>query len=143
MRLNREQVRYPWMVTVGVAIAGLLCVWGSLAAYEAEAAYQQQYRDPYMISMQFTRLGGLAAAVPENATLGYLTDAAAGSVIETSMFLAAQYVLAPRLLEKGNTHEWVLGNFTRPGDFAGLGQRNGLRLRQDFGNGVVLYRRER
>jgi hypothetical protein len=36
----------------------------------------------------------------------------------------------------------VLGNFTRPADFAAAGRSQGLRQQQDFGNGVVLFRRD-
>ena len=84
----------------------------------------------------------LLAAVPAGAEMGYLTDAAPGSVADTSMLLSAQYVLAPRLVARGAAHEWVVGNFTRPGDFAAIGRNNGVRLVQDFGNGVVLFRKE-
>jgi hypothetical protein len=58
------------------------------------------------------------------------------------MTLGAQYVLAPRLIEKGATDDRVIGNFTRPADFAALGQSYRLRLERDFGNGVVLFRKE-
>jgi hypothetical protein len=50
--------------------------------------------------------------------------------------------LAPRLLEKTTNHQQVLGNFTRPADFAAIGRQYGLSLQHDFGNGVVLYRRD-
>jgi len=63
-------------------------------------------------------------------------------VADTSMLLSAQYVLAPRLVARGAAQEWVVGNFTRPGDFAAVGRSRGLRLEQDFGNGVVLFRKE-
>lgn len=134
--------QYPPGVVAGIVAASLLCLWGALEHYQADAAYQEQSRDPFMISAQFTRFGALLAAVPAGAEMGYLTDAAPGSVADTSMLLSAQYVLAPRLVARGTAHEWVVGNFTRPGDFAAVGRSNGLRLVQDFGNGVVLFRKE-
>ncbi len=140
--MSRKTVRAPLAATAALAAATGMCLWGCIETYGVETAYQSQNRDPYMISAQFTRLAGVAAAVPESATLGYLTDAAAGSVTASAMRTAAQYVLAPRLLADGTGHDWVLGNFTRPADFAALGRAQGLRVRQDFGNGVVLYRRE-
>lgn len=140
--MQRAAKQYPWAVTASIAAVSLLCLWGSFASFESESSYQQQYRDPYMISMQFTRFEPLLPAVPERAEIGYLTDAQPGSVTESAMFLGAQYVLAPRLVEKGASHEWVLGNFTRPGDFDAVGRSHGLRLQQDFGNGVVLFRKE-
>ena len=136
-----SSAQYRPAVVVGIVVAPLLCLWGALENYQAEAAYQEQFHDPYMISAQFTRFEPLLAAVPTRAEMGYLTDAPPGSVADTSMLLSAQYVLAPRLVARGVAHEWVVGNFTRPGDFAAVGRSNGLRLEQDFGNGVVLFRR--
>ena len=125
----------------GVAIAILLCLWGSFASYGSESDLQQQNRDPHMVSAQFTRFGGVLSAIPEGAGIGYITDAPPGSGADTGMFLSAQYVLAPRLLKRGAAQEWVLGNFIRPADFAAVGRSHGLRLQQDFGEGVVLFRK--
>jgi hypothetical protein len=136
------RVHYPSRVIGGLALAVCLAVWGSFESYSFESLYQRQYRDPYLISAQFPRFQALMNAVPERAELGYLTDAEPGSVTESSMTLSAQYALAPRILEKSVAPEWVLGNFTRPADFAALGRSKGLRLQQDFGNGVVLFRQE-
>ena len=133
--------RYPRAVIAGVVIAILLCLWGSFASYGSESDFQQQHRDPYMVSAQFTRLGGVLSAIPEVAGLGYITDAPPGSGLEAGMFLSAQYVLAPRLLKRGAVAEWVLGNFSRPPDFASVGRSQGLLLQQDFGEGVVLFRK--
>ena len=138
-----KSARYPGRIIAGVAGAVMLCLWGSFAFYEFQSAYQQQSRDTFMVAAQATRFAGLMGAVPENAVLGYMTDAAAGSVVENAMFLSAEYTLAPRLLDHGTVGEWVLGNFTRPADFAALGQAQGLQMQRDFGNGVVLYRRAR
>jgi len=126
----------------GVAIAALLCLWGSFASYGVEADFQKEYRDPYLISAQFARFGGALSSIPENARIGYITDTPPGSAANSAMFLGAQYVLAPRLLIRGAGEALVLGNFTRPADFASVGRSQGLRLQQDFGQGVVLFRKE-
>jgi hypothetical protein len=137
----RTSERYSNAAVGGIAAALLLCVWGVLGQYKLESAYQQQNRDPYLVLEQAARFAALAQALPQGAELGYLTDTQPDSVEATSMLLGAQYALAPRLLSKDGVHEWVLGNFTRPADFAALGQRNGLQMQQDFGNGVILFRR--
>ena len=56
------------------------------------------------------------------------------------MLIGAQYVLPPRLVVRGAGREWVLGNFTRPADFAAFGRSRGLELQRHFGTGVVLFR---
>jgi hypothetical protein len=137
-----ENVRYPAAVIVGITMAALLCLWGSFAYYQFESAYQQQYPDPYQISAQFIRLGPVQEVVPQNAVMGYLTDAPPGSIVDSALLGGAEYALAPRLVIRDTKHDWVLGNFTRPADFAAMGKNVGLRLERDFGNGVVLYRKE-
>ena len=128
--------------TAGILAACLICVWGALQYSSGESEYQHQNHDPYLIADQATRFEAFESAVPRNAILGYLSDAIAGSVADSTMFTSATYTLAPRLVERGVQREYVLGNFTRPADFAALGRASGLRLQQDFGNGVVLFRKD-
>lgn len=139
--LTPETVRYPAAVAAGLAAAAALCLWGAVQSYATEAAYQRDNSDPYMVAMQVQRLGPVLAAVPQDAVMGYLTDAPSG-VVDAAMFDGALYTLAPRLLERGADHAWVLGNFTRPGDFEAVARSHGLRLVQNFGNGVVLFRKD-
>jgi hypothetical protein len=140
---SSKRASYPGRVIGGVTGAILLCLWGAFAFYDSEEALQLQSDDPYLVSAQKARFAGMLAVVPENAVLGYLTDEAPGSLAESTMFLTAQYTLAPRLLDRGAAPEWVLGNFRRRADFAAIGQAHSLLLQQDFGDGVVLYRRAR
>jgi hypothetical protein len=131
--------RYPFAVIASVAAAVSLCLYGAFASLEFESAYQQQNADPYKVAQQLRRFEQVVANVSKDAELGYVTYAQPGSVVESAMFLGAQYALAPRLLIKGASKPQILGNFSRPGDFAAFGKSQGLRLKQDFGNGVVLF----
>ena len=133
---------FPVRVLTGVFVAAALCFAGAVSYYRDEAHNQEHSRDPYIVGVQFPRLEGVRNAVPENAVLGYLTDLPAENITAMAMFRSAAYVLAPRLIRQGQDADWVLGNFTRPADFAALGREHGLRLQRDFGNGVVLYRKE-
>ena len=99
-------------------------------------------RDPYQIAAQTVRLEGVRAELPEGVQIGYLTDLDPGSIGDSSMFNAAQYILAPRILKKDTEEPQVLGNFSRPADFAAIGRRHGLRIEREFLNGVVLFRKE-
>lgn len=121
----------------------VLSLWGALANYSSESDFdsQAQNRDPYMVQGAGDRLAALRQALPDNAVLGYMSDA--GGTLATVLYDTAQYSLAPRLLEKSTSADLVLGNFTRPADFAGLGSSYGLKIEHDFGNGVILYRRSR
>jgi hypothetical protein len=138
-KVEKPRVEYPFTTKAGVLIAAVLSLWGVLEYFGFEGSYQEQYRDPYQIAAQSARFENLREAVAADAVLGYLTDAAPGSVASDAMFLGAQYTLAPRLLDKKTNYRQVLGNFTRPADFAAVGRQYGLSLQRDFGNGVVLY----
>jgi hypothetical protein len=135
-------VEYPPAAKAGVALAAFASLWGALEYGRFESAYQRQNRDPYLVAAQFPRFEDFRAATPENAVLGYLTDLAPGSVAADAMFNTAQYVLAPRILRKDIAHALVLGNFSKAGDFAGVGREHGLHVERDFGNGVVLFRKD-
>jgi hypothetical protein len=136
------QIEYPLAAKAAVALAALLSLSGSFEYSGLESAYQQQFRDPYQITAQFSRFDSVQSAIPEKSTLGYLTDTVPGTVVGDAMFNGAQFVLAPRVLQKGAAFDVVLGNFTKPADFIALGRAQGLRLDRDFGNGVMLFRRE-
>ena len=138
-RVEQPRVEYPFATKAGVLVAAVLALWGVLEYFGFEASYQEQYRDPYQIAGQSARLENFRETVAADEVLGYLTDAAPGSVVSDSMFLAAQYALAPRILDRKTNYHQVLGNFTRPADFAAIGRQYGLSLQRDFGDGVVLY----
>jgi hypothetical protein len=129
--------------TAGVVLAALLPVWGAFAYYREESAYQRKYPDAFRVQAQVRRFAAFRSAVPENVVLGYFSNAQPGSALDQQMRLSAQYVLAPRLLETGTRPELVLGNLTGSADRAALGRVRGLRVERDFGDGVLLYRKER
>jgi hypothetical protein len=129
--------------TAGLLVAVLLGIAGALQSYRAESDYQEAHRDRYLISAQSPTFAPLVAMVPVDAEVGYLTDAQPGSDADASLFLSAQYLMAPRILARDTAHDWVLGNFGKPADFAAAGAARGLRLERDFGDGLVLFRRGR
>jgi hypothetical protein len=140
-KVETARVKYPFATKAGVLLAAVLGLWGVAEYFGFESSYQQQYHDPYLIAAQSVRLQSFSDAVAPNAILGYLTDAEPGSAADDTLFRTAQYTLAPRLLQKKpSDSQQVLGNFTRPADFAAIGRQYGLNLERDFGNGVVLYR---
>jgi len=141
-KLEAQRIEYPLVTQAGVLLAAALALWGVLGYVGAESSHQKLHRDPYQIAAQTIRMEPFRDAVAASAILGYLTDAEPGSIVSDSMFLGAQYALAPRILQRETSRQQVLGNFTRPADFAAIGRQYGLSVEHDFGNGVVLYRGE-
>ena len=129
---------YPARLKAALLAAALLAVWGAIESYQIES--ESNADDPYMVNLQPARLAGVIETVPRTAIVGYLSDQS-NSTAALAMFNSARYALAPRLLVDGTDRDWVLGNFTKPADYAAVGREHGLELSRDFGNGVVLFRR--
>lgn len=134
--------RFPVRFHIAAAVAALLPLWGAVAFYDVQKIYNA-LGDPYMVDAQAPRFRGLAAEVPEDAVLGYISNADPASALAGALRYSAQYTLAPRLLREGPGPVRTLGNFTHPLDYAAFGATHGLRVERDFGNGVVLFRKER
>jgi len=132
----------PAAVKAGIAAAAILTLLGLFEYARFESAYQSQNRDPYKVASQFPRFADLRAAVPADAALGYISDQPPGSLAGDTLFGTAQFALAPRLLRKDASAERVVGNFTRKVDYQAIGAPQGLQVEKDFGNGVVLYKKE-
>jgi hypothetical protein len=130
---------YPARLKAALIAAALLGVWGAIEGFQIES--ESNAGDPYMVNLQQARLAGVMKAIPRTAVVGYFSDAGNGSTAALAMFNSARYTLAPRLLVEGTDRDWVLGNFTKPADYAAIASERGLRVVQDFGNGVVLLGR--
>jgi hypothetical protein len=134
---SAARVRWACLAAVFLALAA------AFVHMEQETGYQRSSRDLYRVNEQPDRLAGIAAAVPSDAVMGYVTDLAPGSDGYKATFQSARYALAPRILYPDGQAQWILGNFSRPADFAAMGRAKGLELVQDFGHGAVLFRRAR
>ena len=118
----------------GAALAAFtlasLCASGYLFARDAPGP-----RSP--ADARIEELRGLLAA---GEVLGYVDDGAGGDA-ETEACYRTQYDLAPALLERGAVHPRVVGRFRAPPSAARL-RELGLVVEHDFGDGVLLLRRE-
>jgi len=130
-------MRYPWRSLAGVAIAALLSVAGATEFYGEQTERNRVERDPYKVSDQVIRFAPVKEIVPPDAQVGYVSDVAA----DPALVLTAQYALAPRLIVRNPASGWVIGNFSKPQDFAAFGRGRGLTLVKEFPSGVVLFRR--
>jgi len=126
----------------GAAVVAALALWGVLNFSTATAAMSTTAADVYRVGDQQWRFQQVSAAVPAHGVIGYITDQT--GLQAQAMLLGAQYVLAPRVLvELKNRPDspWVIGNFAKQVDTAEFGREHGLQPVQDFGAGVVLFRR--
>jgi hypothetical protein len=126
---------------IGALAAVLLTVWGAIEFLRLERMWNSEFRDPYLVNVQNARLGAVRDIIPADAVVGYITDMEPNSVQWSAAFNAAQYELAPRILEVGTTREWLVANFAGTGDFPAFAQANGFRVERDLGNGVAVMRK--
>ena len=91
----------------------------------------------------------LRSALPARGVVGYLgypeptgitpQDSNAAALLHFRRYLLAQYSLAPVLLIESTDHELIVGNFV-PESLPPAPR--GFRLVRDFGDGVLLFRRD-
>jgi len=130
-----------------VGVAAAIVVFATIAAafqsFDVARQLARHSPDPFQIQVALLRFSALGSRLPVDAVVGYLSDLPPGDRA-TLAFLQAQYALAPRLLRPlpaPSRPDWAVGNFSRPLDVRALGAEYGYVVEQDFGNGVVLYRR--
>ncbi len=130
---------YQPRLRAALIAAALLALWGAIESFQLENR-ANDLRDPYMVNDQPRRLTAAMQMVPRTAIVGYVSDLPDKDTAWLAIFNSARYTVAPRLLVDGTDHEWVLGNFTKPGDYAAIGREHGIQMVQDFGDGVALFR---
>lgn len=134
-----EMVRYPPLTVLGVAAATVFSLYCALDFYGDQTQREQASSDPLQMSMQEKRFEAVKHELPPGTVVGYVSDLPASSGI----ILSAQYALVPVILGDGMAHEFVIGNFSKPQDFAAFGRARNLTLVRDFGDGVTLFRNAR
>lgn len=128
-------------------LAGLILVTVAalLASADSLQLASELQPDPWGVESAQQRFANVATRLPPQDVVGYISDLP----ILTSQggapaFLAAQYALAPRLLTpvEQSAPQQAVGNFSKSADYAEIGAKLGYIPVEDFGNGVVLYRKK-
>jgi len=130
-------------VRAACAVVAGLCALAALESYSVSRQLASTSPDTYGVQAAFNRYSALFEKLPHDQTIGYITDLD-DATQKATVFLGAQYALAPRLLvaaQQGQPREWAIGNFHKQQDFAAFGARYGYEMVEHIANGVVLYRR--
>jgi hypothetical protein len=132
------------VVLTGYAVLNLL--WQGVRSYPDLPA-----TDP--VTIHEARIAQLLPLLPASGAVGYVTTVendrifAAEKAFQNVEFLAqyalTQYTLAPRIVRNSPDLPLVVGNFIDGPPAPGFLEKNGLVPLKDFGDGLVLYRRER
>ena len=110
-----------------------MCLSIAFQSYRTAEADARTYQDPYMVNAQPERLRGAISYLPEHAELGYLSDLSFEATNGSVAHFSVMYALAPRLVTRSaDSHEWVVGNFSHPLDYAAAGAPHGLEIVKDL-----------
>jgi len=138
--------------------AGLLilaCLAGyavfSLLAKSVEVYGGLPEKDP--VGIHEERIRQLKPLLPPTGEVGYVTtvenerifaaEKAFRNVEYLAQYVLTQYTLAPLLVRNSPEHALVVGNFLSGPPAPGFIERHGLVPLKDFGDGLILYRRDR
>jgi hypothetical protein len=132
-----QTARYPIKSLLGLGVAAMLSLYGTLDFYGNQTELNRAQPDPYKLAAQETRFEALKRELPPLATVGYVSDLKP----DPAIFWGVQYALAPALLVDQPRSDLVVGNFSRLLDYAEFGRARNLILVKDFSNGAVLFRK--
>ena len=99
------------------------------------------------VSQYDNRFTALRKMLPQHAVVGYIsndlpTDDMTGDNFIKIKFWIARYSLSPVIPVRSLDHKFVVGNFSYPMPDPEIYRKTGLIPIKDFGNVVVLFRRE-
>ena len=107
-------------------------------------------RDP--VTIHEARIGQLKGSLPLSGEVGYVTtvendrifaaERAFRNVEYLAQYALTQYTLAPLIVRNSPELPLVVGNFIDGPPPPGFLEKNGLVPLKDFGEGLILYRRE-
>jgi hypothetical protein len=128
------------VVAACLAIA-LLSLWNIPQLWSTSANLTQP-ADPWGIAARHARFVAMSAKLGAVKSLGFITAGADPTAAE-GLYYDAAYELAPRfvLLNPNPPSEFIAGSFSAPVDPRLIAQANGILVVEDFGGGVVLFRR--
>ena len=135
---------YPLRALIGVAAAAVLCLAGAYGTYDSLITQSREFPDYFKIETQQRRFAAMAATLPPDTILGYISDQPHDSRDGSASFYGVQYALAPRLVvveSDRNRRKLVVGSFWKKPDIAEIEKTYHLRLVEDFGMGAYLFRR--
>jgi hypothetical protein len=107
-------------------------------------------QDP--VTIHETRIAQLKGSLPASGEVGYITtveneqifayERAMKNVEYLAQYALTQYTLAPLIVRNSPELPLVVGNFLDGPPAPGFLEKNGLVPIKDFGDGLILYRRD-
>jgi hypothetical protein len=142
----KYRAKAGWFLLIcltGYAVLNLL--WQSVRLYPGLPE-----KDPVTIHEE--RIRQLESLLPASGEVGYATtvendkifaaEKAFQNVEYLAQYVLTQYTLAPVIVRNSPEFPLVVGNFLDGPPPPGFSEKNGLAPLRDFGDGLILYRRD-
>jgi hypothetical protein len=133
------------LIVVLSGYAALSSAWQGLRSWTDLPA-----TDP--VTIHEARIAQLIPFLPASGEVGYVTTVENREIFTAektftnveflAQYVLTQYTLAPRIVRNSPDRPLVVGNFIDGPPAPGFLERHGLMVHRDFGDGLVLYRRE-
>jgi len=130
---------------IGIVIIAVLVSVQNAWATRTRTIAASQSTDS--VSKWEDRMARVLARVPEDVTVfGYVADwdlpnAQYDMIDQDQEYVLTQYALAPRMVQPGLEHEWIIGNFITPDFEKWLDQNLSSYEMTDMGFGIYLIHR--
>jgi len=132
-----EIARYPARTLIGVSLVAALSLYAALDLYGEQIERNKALKDSYQMGEQEKRFEAVKHELPPGEMVGYVSDLG----FTPGIFLPAQYALVPSPFVDNPPHGWVIGNFSKPLNYAEYGKAHGLTFIKEFDGGVILFRK--
>jgi hypothetical protein len=136
----------PLRAHVGTALVLVFALSTSARWVQKVVHAGDRLRAPDEASEYDRRLAPLRERLPRDAVVGYLSDPLPATVsmaegrLHYKKYLLTRYALAPVLVIRNQQPTLIVGNFNDPSSVE-QAARLGLERLEDFGEGIVLFRR--
>jgi len=143
----KYRAKAGWFLLIGLTgYAVLNLLWQSVRLYNSLPE-----KDP--VTLHEERIRQLESLLPASGEVGYATtvendrifaaEKAFQNVEYLAQYVLTQYTLAPVIVRNSPEFPLVVGNFLDGPPPPGFLEKNGLAPLRDFGDGLILYRRDR
>jgi hypothetical protein len=143
----KYRAKAAWLLLIGLTgYAVLNLLWQSVRLYPGLPE-----KDP--VTLHEERIRQLESLLPASGEVGYATtvendrifaaEKAFQNVEYLAQYVLTQYTLAPVIVRNSPEFPLVVGNFLDGPPPPGFLEKNGLAPLRDFGDGLILYRRDR
>lgn len=140
-------------IKAGTILLLLLTGYSVLNLFVQSLGTYQELPDKDPVTRHEERIARLKGALPASGEVGYVTtvenekifayERAFQNVEFLAQYVATQYTLAPLIVRNSPEPALVVGNFLDGPPAPGFLEKYGLVPIQDFGEGLILFRRDR